>query len=349
MTDDTDDSASTAPTATQQAPLPVFRETIMYHPSGSMHPTVTSGDWIVVEPITEPLEPGLVVFNRPATQPGDGQALFKRIVAVGGQKVELRDGEVLVDGAVLVEPYVNEQGVTNPLVQGVIQGCAEESTPELCVVPSGFVFVLGDNRGASTDSRRFGPVANETVTGIVTGVIRGDRSETNGEWILRNAGIGMEPTAKHDDFLVADVFHDGILVQNPPPETFALADLVVFNRPEDVPSDGLFLFKRIVATGGQTIELLDGAVWVDGERVNEPYLEQQDRTFPLLTTPGASIPGCLEGAAADVCTVPPGFSFVLGDNREGSTDSRRYGPIPSDSIVAIVTDVLPPEVAEEVR
>ena len=83
---------------------------------------------------------------------GNDYDLIKRVVAVGGQSVESRDGEILVDGYPLPEPYTSANNYDS---WGPIQ------------IPHGFVYVLGDNRGASYDSRTFGPVAEENILGKV--------------------------------------------------------------------------------------------------------------------------------------------------------------------------------------
>ena len=83
---------------------------------------------------------------------GNDYDLIKRVVAVGGQSVESRDGEILVDGYPLPEPYTFAKNYDS---WGPIQ------------IPHGFVYVLGDNRGASYDSRTFGPVAEENILGKV--------------------------------------------------------------------------------------------------------------------------------------------------------------------------------------
>lgn len=74
--------------------------------------------------------------------------------------------------------------------------------------------------------------------------------------------------------------------------------------------------KRVIATGGQEVKVEGGAVFVDGRKLNEPYLH--DRS-PLPDYAPAK--------------VPKGQIFVMGDNRLNSQDSRSFGPIPESSIV----------------
>jgi signal peptidase I len=84
--------------------------------------------------------------------------LVKRVVGVGGDRVGLEDGELVVNGATVAEPYVNHR-----LLDGVYFGPV--------TVPAGRLFVMGDNRTDSTDSRSFGPVGGDAVVGRVVGRI----------------------------------------------------------------------------------------------------------------------------------------------------------------------------------
>jgi signal peptidase I len=76
--------------------------------------------------------------------------------------------------------------------------------------------------------------------------------------------------------------------------------------------------KRIVATGGSTVEFRDGLLYVDGKRIDEPYLRGPPAGNPDVMPP---------------LLVPADSYFVLADNRLGSEDSRSYGPIPRDRII----------------
>jgi signal peptidase I len=72
----------------------------------------------------------------------------------------------------------------------------------------------------------------------------------------------------------------------------------------------------VVAVGGDTLEGRDGRVYVNGELIEEPYLEPGTATENLPPQ-----------------TIPEGQVFVMGDNRENSEDSRFFGPIDEDTIV----------------
>lgn len=104
-------------------------------------------------------------------------------------------------------------------------------------------------------------------------------------------------------------------------------DVIVFEKPPQAGGDINDLIKRVIALPGETITLVDGDVYVDGNRLDEPYVGDTP------TLPIGIIPDCVNEAAADRCTVPDDTVFVMGDNRDGSTDSRRFGPIEQDTIV----------------
>jgi signal peptidase I len=117
----------------------------------SMEPTLHSSQRVVVEKVTYrflhgPRRGDIVVINLPEQT----DMLIKRVVALPGETVEVRAGKVYVDGELLEENWTTTPG-------GGSYG------PK--IIPPLHIFVLGDNRGASNDSRSFGPVAIEHVVG----------------------------------------------------------------------------------------------------------------------------------------------------------------------------------------
>ena len=129
-------------------------------PSESMVPTLLVGDRVLVNKVSYKLHDvhrgDVVVFSRPdklqdpsGTEPED---LIKRVVAVGGDTVVARDGVLYVNNQPMTEPYVQKGGGTFHLDEAV-------------TVPKGDVFVMGDNRENSQDSRYFGPIPTSTIIG----------------------------------------------------------------------------------------------------------------------------------------------------------------------------------------
>lgn len=123
-------------------------------PSGSMEPTIEIEDRVLANKFIyrfgDPQPGDIVVLDDPT---GTVPTLIKRVIAVGGQTVELRDGRVVVDGIVLDEPYTHGQP-SEPMVQ---------SFPYQ--VPEDAVWLMGDNRTNSADSRVFGAVSLDEVRG----------------------------------------------------------------------------------------------------------------------------------------------------------------------------------------
>ncbi len=122
--------------------------------SSSMTPTLRDGDQVLLDKVTyrfrKPRVGELVVVQPPGGEP----LAVKRVVAVAGSDVALEDGALIVDGVEQREPALDLAGV-----DGVYFGPA--------AVPDDTVFVLGDNRGESVDSRSYGPVPLADIVGRV--------------------------------------------------------------------------------------------------------------------------------------------------------------------------------------
>ncbi len=153
-------------------------------PSGSMEPTLDIGQRVLVNRIGmrfgDPTVGDIVVFHPPqgaddagaprcgvpteglgssracSTPTGEAsdQTFIKRVVAVGGDRIQIRDGQVIRNGR------RQPDGFTNPCGGG--QGCTFDGT---ITVPEDSFFMMGDNRGASDDSRFWGPVPKRWVIG----------------------------------------------------------------------------------------------------------------------------------------------------------------------------------------
>ncbi|UCF68579.1 MAG: signal peptidase I [Acidobacteriota bacterium] len=89
----------------------------------------------------------------------------------------------------------------------------------------------------------------------------------------------------------------------------ARQDVIVFRYPEDPDVD---FVKRVIGLPGDTVEIIAGDVFVDGARLEEPYVSVENRDQASFFGP---------------LTVPDGSYFVLGDNRTNSRDSRYWGPV----------------------
>lgn len=130
-------------------------------PSGSMEETIQIGDMVFSEKVSyyfrEPEQGDIVTFEDPEVE---GRTLIKRVIATGGQTVDLQDGKVVVDGEVLDEPYTN--GKRSDPLSSTAPGV---SISYPYTVPDGYIWVMGDNRTNSQDSRYFGAVPVSSVTG----------------------------------------------------------------------------------------------------------------------------------------------------------------------------------------
>lgn len=128
-----------------------------YIPSGSMEPTLQIGDRILVSKLSYRLTTvhrgDVIVFHYPLNP---GKDFVKRVVGLGGETVELRDGVVLINTAPIKELYPTA-------LAGNDRSCTSNYGPQK--VPAGHLFVLGDNRCNSEDSRFFGFVPAENVVG----------------------------------------------------------------------------------------------------------------------------------------------------------------------------------------
>lgn len=137
-----------------------------YIDGSSMMQTLHPEDRVLINKLSyrlhDPNRGDVVVLKRPGSEArGMEEDLIKRVIALPGEKIEIRDCDVYIDGRKLVEPYLDPDDVaqTDPALR-----CGQADRPTE-TVPEGTVFVMGDNRPASGDSRMFGPISRDLILG----------------------------------------------------------------------------------------------------------------------------------------------------------------------------------------
>ena|SRR5687768_14376956 len=111
------------------------------------------------------------------------------------------------------------------------------------------------------------------------------------------------------------------------PDAFSRGQVVLFQAPGE---EG-YSVRRVIALPGETIELIQGELRINGAKTTEPWLQPKPGEEPRIENPSPDYYGPL--------TVPEGQIFVMGDLRKGSKDSRAYGPIPFANVVGVVWNV----------
>lgn len=141
-----------------------------YIPSESMVETLEVNDRVIVSKLTYRFADfsrgDVIVFDCPddmVSCPVDD--FIKRVIALPGETIRFRSGDVYIDGVLLHEPYVGTLPTWSSGVPTRLEGCAESVVTDRCTVRDGWVYVMGDNRPQSRDSRWFGPIPQSTVAG----------------------------------------------------------------------------------------------------------------------------------------------------------------------------------------
>jgi signal peptidase I len=129
----------------------------------SMMNTIESGQYVLVDKLTPRFDTyhrgDIIVFSPPPNaEIQAGKPYIKRIIGIGGDRVAIQDGHVLINGTQLDEPYLFS-------VNGTAQPTSAHTDEASWVVPAGELFVMGDHRERSSDSRDFGPIEVSSVVG----------------------------------------------------------------------------------------------------------------------------------------------------------------------------------------
>lgn len=125
----------------------------------------------------------------------------------------------------------------------------------------------------------------------------------------------MEPTLQHGDLLLLRI--DAYRHHEP-----QRGDLLIFRSAEGVKD---YYVKRVIGLPGETLFIFRGRVWINHQLLDEPYVQGRGvMEFPLRGV------------------VPPRTLLVLGDNRDHSSDSRDFGPVPRELVVGQVTAIIWP-------
>jgi len=128
----------------------------------------------------------------------------------------------------------------------------------------------------------------------------------------------MEHTLEPDQYVLVDKL-------TPRFDTYKRGDIVVFSPPPDWSrEDETPFIKRVIGLGGDTVEIRDGDVFINGTRLAESYTYGQPAEPAQPTTVSGD---------ENRWVVPADELFLMGDHRSNSADSRTFGPVPSEKVI----------------
>jgi signal peptidase I len=126
----------------------------------------------------------------------------------------------------------------------------------------------------------------------------------------------MERTLMQEQYVLVDKL-------TPRFDAYKRGDIVVFTPPEDwVGADKTPFIKRVIGVGGDTVEIHDGGVYINDERLDEPYIYTESDGSVQTTD-----------AAQERWVIPGDELFLMGDHRQDSADSRAFGPVPANQVI----------------
>lgn len=129
----------------------------------SMAPTLAHGDRLIQNKLADQDRFDIVVF--PAPDGSDAQYI-KRIIGIPGDRIAYIEGVLYVNDQPIIEPYLEKIKAENSDWEAYLPDFNLEEITGEAIVPEGYYFVLGDNRLNSKDSRSFGYIPNEEVSGV---------------------------------------------------------------------------------------------------------------------------------------------------------------------------------------
>jgi signal peptidase I len=149
-----------------------------------------------------------------------------------------------------------------------------------------------------------------TVQTLLSAAVYATLIVTFGFQVARVDGLSMEPTLEdHDRLIVNKLVYE---LGDPRP-----GDIVMLYYP---PNPEKMFVKRVIAKEGDSVQIIRGRIHINGNPVSDDYLTDEWRSH--------------DDWGPEV--VKPGYYFVMGDNRNNSSDSRTWGPVPKKYIVGKV-------------
>lgn len=158
--------------------IKTFLVQAFYIPSASMEPTLQPGDRVLVDKLSYSLHAvhrgDIVVFHKPADDNDPTVTdLIKRVIGLPGETIASGpNGEILINGHAISQPWLTPaaEAAPGPPITNRNQlgqpDCANTGPPvNYCVIPKGDYFMMGDNRGDSSDSRAIGPIPKRLLIG----------------------------------------------------------------------------------------------------------------------------------------------------------------------------------------